>query len=834
MMDSVSESLGPVSMANGSKSGYRLGRQGSLEIQNFSDMKKEKGRGVMLKDDGNSAASRPLDGLTRNMSLRQNEIDGADKWQPLETGELGTHSYHLYLRGRSSSAKLSPWNDIPLWTSDRNMHVICTTPKGMWAELETQQDLSVPPLKHRIAGGQLEHFAINAPYNHCMMPQTWADPELPNVNYGGLPFDSCPLEVVDIGMKRRRLGEVYAVRVLGGFAVIDVEKGILSWKIVALDLTDRTAPVVMDVADVNKKLPLMLEEVREWLRIRHVAGSGGLEPVFGLNERVADRTIAIGAVAQAHTSWQQLISSKKNLRSGWRTRSKDPLPPPIALSDPRAPASDTGVDTTRRVPDVIRTRAQQARPAFFESLQALVAPSSANGTRRLASVSSNNTGSSAVQKGSKIGQLRSPPSRAKGEVVTLSPFDSADLGALSGVPSPAGTGQRPRAQTPRFGGPGGGTSLRRVSSLEASRGTGGGPTARRPPSDEVARGAGGEGTDDSRRRRKPLSGEEMRRIAAERRRADGASGPRRSLPPQQEEGQGTGRAGRSPPHQRDREGYRIPTAVASDDDFAFSRSGGRPPSAVPLSAGSRADGGDEVIVYEDGEEGTWEVVGEEEEDELDEIDGEDEDIDYVGETGRANEHADGGQGIAPSLSFSTNSENEDDIPVAEALDERTAMLHLLPLERQPSSSTGNLREYMQRLSPKGALEPSSLGSIPRGPVKSALAGPSSSRMEGSLAAPVGRYAGNGRGSPPLLQVASGDAQSDSPTKKSPVVSPVSGSPMSGSPNGNMEKSTSGRRVSWGWVEEREIPAEASRSQSSTRAAGGKSQPSLKSRSKGAL
>lgn len=119
-----------------------------------------------------------------------------------------------------------------------------------------------------------------------MLPQTWEDPSLANSEVDGAFGDNDPgiftllssfayfftlllvlwkqspfllklaVDVVEIGEKRRKIGEILRVKPLGALAMID--EGELDWKIVAISLNDPKASLVNDVDDVEKHFPVCL------------------------------------------------------------------------------------------------------------------------------------------------------------------------------------------------------------------------------------------------------------------------------------------------------------------------------------------------------------------------------------------------------------------------------------------------------------------------------------------------------------------------------------------------------------------------------------------------
>eukprot|EP00271_Cylindrocystis_brebissonii_P010120 TRINITY_DN26214_c0_g1_i1.p1 TRINITY_DN26214_c0_g1~~TRINITY_DN26214_c0_g1_i1.p1 ORF type:complete len:979 (-),score=110.05 TRINITY_DN26214_c0_g1_i1:19-2955(-) len=264
-----------------------------------------------------------------------------------ESGSPNTASYALHFLDRNG-CPLSPLHTLPLHASDSLLHFICKTPRGEWSELECggqEGDPDASPARDgsgRLIGssaskfgelegvigkrkgcgrggfqpkfskGQPARYAGNTLWNIGMLPQTWANPELPNLEYGGIPYDGRPVEVLDLGGRTATVGEMYAIKPLAAFAVIefDLVSGApeLAWKVVGVRAEDINALELEDVADVARRFPGVLEEIREWLRVCHCIEQGDQTAVFGLNERAAGKDEALTVIQEAHANWQLLVN----------------------------------------------------------------------------------------------------------------------------------------------------------------------------------------------------------------------------------------------------------------------------------------------------------------------------------------------------------------------------------------------------------------------------------------------------------------------------------------------------------------------------------------------
>ncbi|KAE9448412.1 hypothetical protein C3L33_19690, partial [Rhododendron williamsianum] len=105
--------------------------------------------------------------------------------------------------------QISPWHDIPLQLGDGVFNCIVEIPKESSAKMR---------------------YNIN--WNYGLLPQTWEDPSLANSEVDGALGDNDPVDVVEIGESRGKVGQILRVKPLAALAMID--EGELDWKIVAI------------------------------------------------------------------------------------------------------------------------------------------------------------------------------------------------------------------------------------------------------------------------------------------------------------------------------------------------------------------------------------------------------------------------------------------------------------------------------------------------------------------------------------------------------------------------------------------------------------------------
>jgi inorganic pyrophosphatase len=230
-------------------------------------------------------------------------------FHPVTQGTVGTHEYRVkaYKDG-SDDKELSLWHDIPLYVKQDDiptLNFICEIPK--WTrkkyEISTKEDKN--PIKQDEKKGVLREFKRgDLAFNYGCFPRTWEDPAFvhPDTGVGG---DGDPVDVCEIGLRQVPVAGIREVKVLGVLAMID--DGETDWKVVAIDVTDKWAPLLNDIDDVEQYIPGTLHAIREWFRLYKVP-DGKPENKFGLDERFETRTYALEVIAETHDAWAQLCA----------------------------------------------------------------------------------------------------------------------------------------------------------------------------------------------------------------------------------------------------------------------------------------------------------------------------------------------------------------------------------------------------------------------------------------------------------------------------------------------------------------------------------------------
>ncbi|CAM8946297.1 unnamed protein product [Rhodiola kirilowii] len=227
-----------------------------------------------------------------------------------EEGQAETLDYRVFFVDQAGK-KVSPWHDIPLSLGDGVFNCIVEIPKETKAKMEVATDESYTPLKQDTKKGKLRYYPYNINWNYGLLPQTWEDPSLANDEVEGALGDNDPVDVVEIGEKKRKIGDVLKVKPLAALAMID--EGELDWKIVAISLDDPKASLVNDIDDVEKHFPGTLTAIRDWFRDYKIP-DGKPANKFGLGNKAANKEYALKVIAETNESWAKLV--KRTVTAG--------------------------------------------------------------------------------------------------------------------------------------------------------------------------------------------------------------------------------------------------------------------------------------------------------------------------------------------------------------------------------------------------------------------------------------------------------------------------------------------------------------------------------------
>ncbi|XP_078036343.1 inorganic pyrophosphatase Nurf-38 isoform X2 [Augochlora pura] len=226
----------------------------------------------------------------------------------VERGALNSTDYRLYFR--NELGPISPMHDIPLYADEANkiVNVIVEIPRWTNAKMEINLKETLNPIKQDIKKGKLRYVANCFPHhgyiwNYGALPQTWENPEVLD-EATGYKGDNDPIDVLEIGYRVAKRGEVVKAKILGAVALID--EGETDWKIIVIDINDPLAEQMNDVSDIEKHYPGLMKATIEWFKIYKIP-DGKPENQFAFNGEAKPRDFALHIVEEVHQHWQNLI-----------------------------------------------------------------------------------------------------------------------------------------------------------------------------------------------------------------------------------------------------------------------------------------------------------------------------------------------------------------------------------------------------------------------------------------------------------------------------------------------------------------------------------------------
>ncbi|PNF40599.1 Inorganic pyrophosphatase, partial [Cryptotermes secundus] len=236
-------------------------------------------------------------------------------YQAVERGSPNTTDYRIYFR--NSSGPISPLHDIPIYAdaSKKIYNMVVEIPRWTNAKMEINLKEVLNPIKQDVKKGKLRFVANCFPHhgyiwNYGAIPQTWENPEVLDESTG-CKGDNDPIDILEIGYRVAKRGEVLQVKVLGSVALID--EGETDWKIIAIDVNDPIADELKDIADVEKHFPGLLKATIEWFKIYKIP-DGKPENQFAFNGEAKNREFAHHVIEDVHKYWAGLI--KKETEAG--------------------------------------------------------------------------------------------------------------------------------------------------------------------------------------------------------------------------------------------------------------------------------------------------------------------------------------------------------------------------------------------------------------------------------------------------------------------------------------------------------------------------------------
>uniref|UniRef100_A0A182SHG8 Inorganic pyrophosphatase n=1 Tax=Anopheles maculatus TaxID=74869 RepID=A0A182SHG8_9DIPT len=236
----------------------------------------------------------------------------ASKYQIAERGVPNSTDYRVYFKNENGQS-ISPLHDIPLYANDEKTvyNMVVEVPRWTNAKMEISLNEGLNPIKQDVKKGKLRFVANCFPHhgyiwNYGAFPQTWENPDHLDADTG-CKGDNDPIDVLEIGSRIAKRGEVMQVKILGTIALID--EGETDWKIITISVNDPLAEQVNDITDVETVFPGLLRASVEWFKIYKIP-DGKPENQFAFNGEAKDAAFATKTVTDTHRFWQQLVNKE--------------------------------------------------------------------------------------------------------------------------------------------------------------------------------------------------------------------------------------------------------------------------------------------------------------------------------------------------------------------------------------------------------------------------------------------------------------------------------------------------------------------------------------------
>eukprot|EP01120_Amphizonella_sp_Union-15-10_P009194 TRINITY_DN343_c0_g3_i1.p1 TRINITY_DN343_c0_g3~~TRINITY_DN343_c0_g3_i1.p1 ORF type:complete len:278 (-),score=52.71 TRINITY_DN343_c0_g3_i1:100-933(-) len=238
-------------------------------------------------------------------------MDQLQEYSTIVMGAAHTASYRVYFK--KNGVPCSPLHDVPLWVDKEKglINMVVEIPKDTNAKLEISKDDFLNPIKQDFKDGQLRYVGMNFPYNYGAAPQTWENPNIKNHETGAYG-DNDPIDICEIGDEPRRTGEIILVKIIGVFALID--QGETDWKVLAIDVRDKNANQLNDLADLERIYPGKLQQIYEFLRDYKIP-DGKPANTFGYNGKPQTKDLAMSIIEETSKEWRKLVNGQVSNRS---------------------------------------------------------------------------------------------------------------------------------------------------------------------------------------------------------------------------------------------------------------------------------------------------------------------------------------------------------------------------------------------------------------------------------------------------------------------------------------------------------------------------------------
>lgn len=265
-------------------------------------------------------------------------------YEQKEVGSKYSKNYMVYIK--KDGEIISPFHDIPIWNNG-NLVAINEIPRFENGKFEINKLRALNPITQDVSNGKVR-FVSNLfpfkgyPWNYGAIPQTYEDPNMID-KYTQMKGDNDPIDLIEIGSVKKKIGEVYECKVLGCLAMID--GGECDWKVLVIDVRDKNAEKLNDISDVEELYPNLLEMTIKWFRDYKLPNNKP-QNKFAMDGKFLSKEVAMDVINEAHESWKKLISDPevKSISKINRTHKINRLEQPLIINEEKE--KDTALPIT--------------------------------------------------------------------------------------------------------------------------------------------------------------------------------------------------------------------------------------------------------------------------------------------------------------------------------------------------------------------------------------------------------------------------------------------------------------------------------------------------------
>lgn len=264
-------------------------------------------------------------------------------YSTIKQGKKYSSSFKVYVAVEGEV--VSPFHDIPLYVDGNKelVHVVSEIPRFENAKFEICKNEKFNPIMQDVKKGKPRFVKNVYPtkgylWNYGALPQTWEDPNETDEDVQA-KGDNDPIDVIEIGRRRKEIGEVYQAKVLGSMALVDEDE--CDWKVVVIDIKDERAAEINTIDDVRKVYKGLLEDTVAWFRDYKIPDGKGRN-VFALEGRYMDKKFTMNVIERVHESWTRMMGSRDDIgicrsNSTLESRTRAPMLVSDFLSDEEVP-----------------------------------------------------------------------------------------------------------------------------------------------------------------------------------------------------------------------------------------------------------------------------------------------------------------------------------------------------------------------------------------------------------------------------------------------------------------------------------------------------------------